>query len=96
MRFQGLLYRDQRMRYLVTWTSPIVYRPGELESIGVYGIEGRQVLLTVFYSLLIRSLANLALLQWRYGALIRLWASIPKATDNSSGRLHSAGSRQVD
>jgi glutamate/tyrosine decarboxylase-like PLP-dependent enzyme len=36
----GLLYRDQRMRYLVTWTSPIVYR-GELESIGVYGIEGR-------------------------------------------------------
>lgn len=36
----GLLYRDQRMRYLVTWTSPIVYR-GELESIGIYGIEGR-------------------------------------------------------
>jgi glutamate/tyrosine decarboxylase-like PLP-dependent enzyme len=36
----GLLYRDQRMRYLITWSSPIVYR-GELESIGVYGIEGR-------------------------------------------------------
>jgi glutamate/tyrosine decarboxylase-like PLP-dependent enzyme len=36
----GLLYRDQRMRYLVTWTSPIVYR-NELESIGIYGIEGR-------------------------------------------------------
>jgi glutamate/tyrosine decarboxylase-like PLP-dependent enzyme len=35
----GLLYRDQRMRYLVTWTSPIVYR-NELESIGIYGIEG--------------------------------------------------------
>ncbi|KAF8813146.1 PLP-dependent transferase [Phlegmacium glaucopus] len=35
----GLLYRDQRMRYLITWTSPIVYR-GELENIGVYGIEG--------------------------------------------------------
>ncbi|THU79817.1 PLP-dependent transferase, partial [Dendrothele bispora CBS 962.96] len=37
----GLLYRDQRMRYLVTWTSPVVNRQGE-ESIGVYGIEGRQ------------------------------------------------------
>jgi glutamate/tyrosine decarboxylase-like PLP-dependent enzyme len=36
----GLLYRDQRMRYLVTWTSPIVYR-NELESIGIYGVEGR-------------------------------------------------------
>ena len=36
----GLLYRDQRMRYLITWTSPIVYRD-ELESIGIYGIEGR-------------------------------------------------------
>ena len=36
----GLLYRDQRMRYLITWTSPIVYR-NELESIGIYGIEGR-------------------------------------------------------
>ncbi|KAH8099817.1 pyridoxal phosphate-dependent transferase [Cristinia sonorae] len=35
----GLLYRDQRMRYQVTWTSPIVYR-NELESIGVYGVEG--------------------------------------------------------
>ncbi|KAF8600602.1 PLP-dependent transferase [Ceratobasidium sp. AG-I] len=34
----GLLYRDNRMRYLVTWTSPIVYRGGE--SIGVYGVEG--------------------------------------------------------
>ncbi|KAG8978320.1 hypothetical protein FRB93_011132 [Tulasnella sp. JGI-2019a] len=35
----GLLYRDQRMRFLVTWTSPIVYR-NEPENIGVYGIEG--------------------------------------------------------
>ncbi|KAK7053227.1 hypothetical protein VNI00_003850 [Paramarasmius palmivorus] len=38
----GLLYRDERMRYLVTWTSPIVNRSGE-ESMGVYGIEGRRV-----------------------------------------------------
>lgn len=35
----GLCYRDGRMRYLVTWTSPVVFR-GETESIGVYGVEG--------------------------------------------------------
>jgi glutamate/tyrosine decarboxylase-like PLP-dependent enzyme len=35
----GLCYRDGRMRYLVTWTSPVVFR-GEQESIGVYGVEG--------------------------------------------------------
>ena len=31
------------MRYLVTWTSPIVYREseeGQVESVGVYGVEG--------------------------------------------------------
>lgn len=29
------------MRYLVTWTSPVVYRDGQdTESIGVYGVEG--------------------------------------------------------
>lgn len=36
----GLLYRDQRMRFLITWTSPIVYRDDK-GSIGVYGVEGR-------------------------------------------------------
>lgn len=37
----GLCYRDQRMRYLVTWTSPIVFHQGDaLESMGVYGVEG--------------------------------------------------------
>ncbi|KAK6531098.1 hypothetical protein TWF281_007923 [Arthrobotrys megalospora] len=35
----GLCYRDGRLRFLVTWTSPIVYRSGD-ESIGVYGVEG--------------------------------------------------------
>jgi hypothetical protein len=30
------------MRYLVTWTSPVVFRNNE-ESIGVYGVEGRFV-----------------------------------------------------
>ncbi|KAG8527293.1 uncharacterized protein KY384_008037 [Bacidia gigantensis] len=37
----GLCYRDGRMRYLVTWTSPVVFHQGdEVESIGVYGVEG--------------------------------------------------------
>ncbi|KAK0701996.1 pyridoxal phosphate-dependent transferase [Lasiosphaeria miniovina] len=37
----GLCYRDGRMRYLVTWTSPIVFHEGDaLESMGVYGVEG--------------------------------------------------------
>ncbi|CAG8594035.1 11224_t:CDS:2 [Dentiscutata erythropus] len=35
----SLCYRDQRMRYLVTWTSPVVTRSKE-ESIGIYGVEG--------------------------------------------------------
>lgn len=37
----GLCYRDGRMRYLVTWTSPYISR-GETTatSIGVFGIEG--------------------------------------------------------
>ncbi|KAI1774360.1 pyridoxal phosphate-dependent transferase [Hypoxylon cercidicola] len=37
----GLCYRDERMRYLITWTSPIVLHQGEeTESIGIYGVEG--------------------------------------------------------
>ncbi|SPO00097.1 uncharacterized protein DNG_02949 [Cephalotrichum gorgonifer] len=37
----GLCYRDERMRYLITWTSPIVFHVGdETESMGVYGVEG--------------------------------------------------------
>ncbi len=35
----GLCYRDGRMRFLVTWTSPYV-SSGNQESIGVYGAEG--------------------------------------------------------
>lgn len=39
----GLCYRDGRMKYLITWTSPIVYHPGDEEgSMGVYGVEGRK------------------------------------------------------
>lgn len=35
----GLCYRDERMRFLVTWTSPVLSR-GALTSIGIYGVEG--------------------------------------------------------
>ena len=38
----ALCYRDQRMRYLVTWTSPYLSRGAET-SIGIYGVEGRLV-----------------------------------------------------
>ncbi|RMJ20189.1 hypothetical protein CDV36_000032 [Fusarium kuroshium] len=37
----GLCYRDGRMRYLLTWTSPIVFHDGDEQgSMGVYGVEG--------------------------------------------------------
>jgi glutamate/tyrosine decarboxylase-like PLP-dependent enzyme len=36
----ALVYRDERMRSLVTWTSPVINR-GLLTNIGVYGVEGR-------------------------------------------------------
>ncbi|OKL57391.1 hypothetical protein UA08_07535 [Talaromyces atroroseus] len=39
----ALCYRDGRMRYLVTWTSSIIYcesEEGLTESIGLYGVEG--------------------------------------------------------
>ncbi|KAL8934252.1 MAG: hypothetical protein Q9216_005994, partial [Gyalolechia sp. 2 TL-2023] len=36
----GLCYRDDRMRFLITWTSPYISRAGTTESIGIYGVEG--------------------------------------------------------
>ncbi|KAL8729997.1 MAG: hypothetical protein Q9166_004320 [cf. Caloplaca sp. 2 TL-2023] len=36
----GLCYRDERMRFLITWTSPVISRAGTTESIGIYGVEG--------------------------------------------------------
>ncbi|UQC81238.1 uncharacterized protein CLUP02_06724 [Colletotrichum lupini] len=37
----GLCYRDGRMRYLLTWTSPIVFHSDDDKgSMGVYGVEG--------------------------------------------------------
>ncbi|KAL4767519.1 pyridoxal-dependent decarboxylase conserved domain protein [Aspergillus nidulans var. acristatus] len=35
----ALAYRDERMRSLVTWTSPYIGR-GSLTNIGIYGVEG--------------------------------------------------------
>ena len=37
----GLCYRDQRMRFLVTWSSPYITKEPTTTSIGIYGIEGR-------------------------------------------------------
>ena len=38
----ALCYKDGRMRYLVTWTSPYISRGETTDtSIGVYGVEGR-------------------------------------------------------
>jgi glutamate/tyrosine decarboxylase-like PLP-dependent enzyme len=37
----ALCYRDNRMKYLVTWTTPYISRDPSAESIGVYGVEGR-------------------------------------------------------
>jgi glutamate/tyrosine decarboxylase-like PLP-dependent enzyme len=36
----GLCYRDERMRFLVTWTCPYVGR-ADVTSMGSYGVEGR-------------------------------------------------------
>ncbi|CUA75304.1 DNA annealing helicase and endonuclease ZRANB3 [Rhizoctonia solani] len=39
----GLCYHDGRMRYLVTWTNPNVYKDSDAtESMGVHGIEGSE------------------------------------------------------
>lgn len=37
----GLCYRDGRMRHLITWTTPYITRDAKIESIGIYGVEGR-------------------------------------------------------
>lgn len=40
----SLVYKDGRMRYLVTWSSPYLSQGSE-DNIGVYGVEGRCVVL---------------------------------------------------
>lgn len=37
----ALCYRDERMKYLVTWDSPYISTQAGVEEIGIYGIEGR-------------------------------------------------------
>jgi hypothetical protein len=38
----GICYRDGRLRYLLTWTSPVLGSPTEdAQRIGLYGVEGR-------------------------------------------------------
>ena len=41
----GLCYKDGRLRYMVTWTSPVIGSVEGAMKMGVYGIEGRCVLL---------------------------------------------------
>lgn len=36
----SLCYRDGRMRFLVTWTSPYLAQGSSRDSIGIYGVEG--------------------------------------------------------
>ena len=36
----SLVYRDGRMRHLITWTAPVLTHGSET-GIGIYGIEGR-------------------------------------------------------
>ncbi|KAL9602441.1 MAG: hypothetical protein Q9219_001865 [cf. Caloplaca sp. 3 TL-2023] len=36
----GLCYRDNRMRFLITWTTPYISGTGSFESIGIFGVEG--------------------------------------------------------
>ncbi|TGJ78751.1 hypothetical protein E0Z10_g10012 [Xylaria hypoxylon] len=43
----GLCYRDGRMRFLVTWTSPYLSR-GSVTSIGIYGVEGSSFICVPF------------------------------------------------
>lgn len=37
----ALCYRDERMKFLVTWESPYIGTQAGIEEIGAYGIEGR-------------------------------------------------------
>ena len=37
----ALCYRDGRQRYLLTWTAPYINQSSSVESIGLYGVEGR-------------------------------------------------------
>ncbi|KAI1630536.1 pyridoxal-dependent decarboxylase domain protein [Biscogniauxia mediterranea] len=63
----GLCYRDGRMRFLVTWTSPYLSR-GSVTSIGIYGVEGSKPGASAVSAWL--SNATIGLDQEGYGALL--------------------------
>ncbi|KAF5492470.1 putative L-tyrosine/L-aspartate decarboxylase [Colletotrichum siamense] len=85
----GLCYRDNRMRFLVTWTSPYLSR-GSVTSIGIYGVEGSKPGASAMSAWL--SNKTIGLTQEGYGALLgevtwtctRLSAEWASLTDASS------------
>lgn len=42
----ALCYRDERSRFLVTWTSPYIdFQSEGVQTMGTYGVEGRYVII---------------------------------------------------
>lgn len=70
----SLLYKDGRMRHLVTWSSPYLSQ-GSSENIGVYGVEGRCVVPRLSHliigPLIIAFAVNLELPSCQHGFLTR-------------------------
>ncbi|KAI0455119.1 pyridoxal-dependent decarboxylase domain-containing protein [Xylaria acuta] len=85
----GLCYRDGRMRFLVTWTSPYLSR-GSVTSIGIYGVEGSKPGASAMSAWLANK--TIGLCQEGYGSLLgevtwtctRLSAEWAALTDASS------------
>ncbi|KAI8949332.1 pyridoxal-dependent decarboxylase domain-containing protein [Xylaria longipes] len=85
----GLCYRDGRMRFLVTWTSPYLSR-GSVTSIGIYGVEGSKPGASAMSAWLANK--TIGLTQEGYGSLLgevtwtctRLSAEWATLTDASS------------
>jgi glutamate/tyrosine decarboxylase-like PLP-dependent enzyme len=70
----SLVYKDGRMRHLVTWSSPYLSQ-GSSENIGVYGVEGRCVVLKLpqlmIWPLTTTVVVNLELPPCQHGFLTR-------------------------
>jgi glutamate/tyrosine decarboxylase-like PLP-dependent enzyme len=85
----GLCHRDERMRFLVTWTTPYLSR-GSVTSIGIYGVEGSKPGASAMSTWL--SNKTIGLDQQGYGALLsevtwtctRLSAEWAAMTNNKS------------
>ncbi|KAF8543506.1 pyridoxal phosphate-dependent transferase [Trichophaea hybrida] len=65
----ALCYRDGRMRYLVTWTSPYIAREHQPESIGAFGVEGSKLGASPVAAYLSNSIISMR--ETGYGALLR-------------------------